>query len=96
MEPIAHLRRAKEAVQGEGSARSRLQAAGNKFWEALLQFERWPPELDAEAERIMNMLFAKGSIDETVPGMDETTVQETLQRLSAFCDQAEAILGVGG
>jgi len=42
------------------------------------------------------MLFAKGSIDETVPGMDETTVQETLQRLSAFCDQAEAILGVGG
>ena len=73
MESIAHLRRAKEAIHGAGSARSRLQTAGNKFWEALLQFERWPPELDAEAVQIINVLFAKGAIDETVLGMDETT-----------------------
>lgn len=58
----------------------------------MLQFDRWPPELDAEAVQIMNVLFAKGSIGETVLGMDETTVQETLHRLSAFCDRAEAIL----
>lgn len=93
MDPIIHLRRAKEALGGDGSSRSRLQTAGQEFWKALFDLGTWPLELREAADQITDVLLADGSIDATVPRMDEATVHETLQRLSAFCDRAESILG---
>lgn len=91
MEPIAHLRKAKQAIQSEGSAKSRLQTAAHEFWNALFDLETWPPELREGAQHITSVILADGCIGETVNRMDEETAQETLQRLSDFCDKAESI-----
>ena len=92
MEPIAHLRRAKEAVQAEGAARGRLLMAGQEFWEALFDLGTWPPELQEAADQITGALLSHGTIHTTVDSMDEATAQETLRRLLDFCDKAESIL----
>lgn len=92
MEPIAHLRRAKEAVQAKGSARGRLLTAGQAFWEALFDLGMWPPKLQEAADQITGALLSHGTIHATVDSMDQTTAQETLRRLSNFCDEAESIL----
>ncbi|MEN6494677.1 MAG: hypothetical protein ABFD16_10330 [Thermoguttaceae bacterium] len=92
MEPIAHLRRAKEAVQAEGAARGRLLTAGQEFWEALFDLGTWPPELQEVADQITGALLSHGTIQTTVDSMDEATVQKTLRRLTDFCDKAESIL----
>jgi hypothetical protein len=92
MDPIIHLRRAKEAIQAEGPARGRLQTAGREFWSALFDSHAWPPELQEAAEQLTDLLLANGPIDATVPTLDDLTVQETLHRLSDFCDQAVSFL----
>lgn len=93
MNPMIHLRRAKAALQGAGSARSRLLTAGREFWEALFAVTAWPADLCEAADPITTVLLVHGAtMDAAVAHMDEVTVQQTLQGLSEFCDRAESLL----
>lgn len=90
MQGIEHLRRAKEELRRpDGTARARLRAAARQFWQAVFDFESWPPPLQGRAAGLLPRLFQGGIIDETIRNASSGTIEILSGEIKAFCDEAE-------
>lgn len=49
----------------------------------------WPTELQTEVHHVYRCILAHGTIDQTIPKLDEAALEATRQALLAFCERAE-------
>lgn len=90
MEGIEHLRRASDQLKrSDGTARSRLRAAAQQFWQAVFDVESWPPPLQGQAANILRRLFRGGVIEQTVRNASSGTIELLSEEIRAFCADAE-------
>ncbi|MBA3313944.1 MAG: hypothetical protein H0T47_11760 [Planctomycetaceae bacterium] len=90
MEGIEHLRRARQELKrSDGTARARLRVAARQFWQAVFDFESWPPPLQGRAAGILRRLFTGGVIDETVQNASSGTIETLSDEIEAFSEEAE-------
>lgn len=85
MDGIEHLRRAREELKRPGgTARARLRVAARRFWQAVFDFESWPPPLQGRAAGILRRLFQGGVIDDTVRNASSGTIELFRMRSGRF------------
>jgi hypothetical protein len=57
MDDMTHLKRVKEAIEGDGSTRGRLQTAAQEFWSASFFADAWPGQLQEAASLSLPVCF---------------------------------------
>lgn len=90
---IEQLRTGAEALcDWESPLRDRLAFAADRVWHAYFFRDQWPDSLERQADELVGILCAHGSISATVARMTEEMVPDVSSRLLEFIEQAELVL----
>ncbi|MBN2474349.1 MAG: hypothetical protein JXB62_07060 [Pirellulales bacterium] len=86
---LDHVSRAVELLVGRNAMlNQRLCEAAHEFAVALHRPEQWPEDLLPKARQVESRLTARGSIDDTISGMDVADADEVAQQM---CELATAV-----
>lgn len=88
---IELLRQARDKLECsiECDPRNRLRQAARRFWQAVYEFESWPPAVQDHATTVLRRLFRDGVIDDTVAKASNDTVELLAHEIHTFCNVAE-------
>lgn len=69
--------------------RESLRLAAHEFWKAVFHLPSWPEPIQRQAQELYPYIVIRGSIDSTIAELDEATIEQARQKLTAFCDAVE-------
>jgi hypothetical protein len=64
--------------------KARLTEAGERFWAANYHYDKWPSDLQEQADRIQERILADGRVKETVSAMDRATAEDVAKQILDF------------
>jgi hypothetical protein len=65
-----------------GTAKTRLVVGGTELWAAMIDNQRWSPDMRQKAWHICEALLNRGTIKTTVETMDQGTAETVARRVA--------------
>lgn len=93
MEELEAIRNAAQLLAVRtGIDDDRLLRAGDIFWSALYSAGEWPEPLQKRVDDLSQRLMAAGSVEATIPRLDESATEEIAAEILALADEFESRL----